>query len=104
MLQTSASLKCPVTFDHDSTLVVAIELSAKNWVLAAHVPGQPLNKAKQTIEASADALMSAINGYRARAAANGRSAERVITVYEAGWSGFWLARWLIGRGIEANVV
>jgi len=104
MFEASTSLNCPVTFDHDSTLVVAIELSAKNWVLAAHVPGQPLNKAKQTIEASADALMSAINGYRVRAAANGRAAERVITVYEAGWSGFWLARWLIGRGIEANVV
>jgi hypothetical protein len=40
-------------------------------------------------------LMAAIAGYRSRAAAMGRSIERVIAVYEAGWSGFWLARWLI---------
>src|SRR5688572_26305155 len=33
--------------------------------------------------------------YRARAAAAGHQIERVVSIYEAGWSGFWLARWLI---------
>ena len=47
MLETSTStfLIGSVVFDRDSTLVVAIELSAKSWVLAAHVPGLPLTKA-----------------------------------------------------------
>jgi transposase len=90
--------------DYERTLVLAIELSAKNWVLAAQVPGLLRTKAKQTIAPTTEALMAAIDGYRARATAAGHAVERVITVYEAGWSGFWLARWLIARGVEANVV
>ena len=85
------------TLDYDRTLVLAIELSSKSWVLAAQVPGLPQSKAKRTIEPTAEALMAAIDGYRTRATAAGRSVERVIAIYEAGWSGFWLARWLARR-------
>ena len=49
-------------------------------------------------------MLAAVSGYRARAAATGRSIERVIAVYEAGWSGFWLARWLIRHGVEVYVI
>jgi transposase len=90
--------------DYDTTLVLAIELSSKSWVLAAQVPGLPTTKAKRTIEPDKLALQSAIDGYRARAAAAGYSVERVVVTYEAGWSGFWLARWLIAKGIEVHVV
>jgi hypothetical protein len=38
-----------ISYDH--TLVLAIELSKKNWVLAAQVPGLPQTKAQRTIEA-----------------------------------------------------
>jgi transposase len=48
--------------------------------------------------------MAAIGSYRARAAAAGRSIERIVAIYEAGWSGFWLARWLTARGIDVHVV
>jgi transposase len=34
----------------------------------------------------------------------GRNAERVIAIYEAGWSGFWLVRWLATYGIETHVI
>ena len=90
--------------DYDRTLVLAIELSNKSWVLAAQVPGLPHAKAKRTIVPTAEALMAAIDGYRARAAAAGRTVERMIAVYEAGWSGFWLARWLACRGVETHVI
>jgi len=89
---------------YDTTLVLAIELSSKTWVLAAQVPGLPKTKAKRTIEPDKLALQSAIDGYRARAAAAGYSVDRVVVTYEAGWSGFWLARWLIAKGIEVHVV
>jgi transposase len=102
MLQTT--LTTHNTLDHDKTLVLAIELSSKNWVLTAQVPGLPRTKAKRTIEPTSDALMTAIHGYRARAASAGRTVERVIAVYEAGWSGFWLARWLTDRGVETYVI
>lgn len=53
------------TLDYDRTLVLAIELSNKSWVLAAQVPGLPHAKAKRTIARAAEALMAAIDGYRA---------------------------------------
>jgi len=92
------------TVQYDTTLVLAIELSSKTWVLAAQVPGLPKTKAKRTIEPDKLALQSAIDSYRARAAAAGHPVDRVIATYEAGWSGFWLARWLLAKGIEVHVV
>jgi len=102
MSQSSNILLRAINYDH--TLVLAIELSNKSWVLAAQVPGLPRTKAQRTIEPNKTALLAAIDGYRARAAALGYSVERVITTYEAGWSGFWLARWLVAQGIEVHVV
>ncbi len=104
MTQTSTATSDPVSLDYDSTLVLAIELSNASWVLAAQVPGLPRLKAKRTIEPKAEALMAAINDYRARASETGRMVERVVAVYEASWSGFWLARWLSHRGIEIHVI
>lgn len=89
---------------YDRTLVLAIELSNKNWVLAAQVPGLPQTKAKRAIEPDKLALQSAINRYCARAAAAGHPVDRVVATYEAGWSGFWLARWLIAKGVEVHVI
>jgi transposase len=69
-------------------------------VVAAHVPGTGQVKAKQVIAPKADALEAAIAGYRRRAATSERTVERVILVYEAGYSGFWLT----ARGIEVYVI
>jgi transposase len=91
-------------FEYDRTLVLAIELSSKSWVLAAQVPGLQKTKAKRTIEPNKLALRSAIEGYRGRAVAAGHPVERVVATYEAGWSGFWLARWLIAEAIEVHVM
>lgn len=102
-MQTVAAL-IPAAVDYERTLVLAIEVSNESWVLAAQVPGLPHTKAKRTINPDAESLMTAIAGYRARAAAIGHSVERVITVYEAGWSGFWLARWIMRQGMEAYVI
>jgi len=102
MSQTIATM--PAAVDYETTLILAIEVSNKSWVLAAQVPGLPHTKAKRTIDPEAKALQAAIAGYRARAASIGRSIERVIAVYEAGWSGFWLARWLMSHGVEVHVV
>jgi transposase len=104
MTRTIASQACPTAPDHDHTLVLAVELSEKSWVLAAQVPGLPRVKAKRTIEPTAEALLAAVEGYRGRAEAAGRRVERVIATYEVSWSGFWLARWLAARGIEAHVI
>jgi transposase len=45
-----------------------------------------------------------IERWRSEAAKAGRTIERVALAYEAGRDGFWLARWLLARGIEAYVI
>src|SRR3954452_2513500 len=104
MKRESVSTTHPIALDYGSTLVLAIELSNTSWVLAAQVPGLPRVKAKQSIEPTAEALLAAIDGYRDRARAAGRTVERVVATYEASWSGFWLARWLLRRDVETYVV
>jgi hypothetical protein len=49
MSQTVAAL-LPTAVDYERTLVLAIEVSNKSWVLAAQVPGLPHTKAKRTID------------------------------------------------------
>jgi transposase len=54
--------------NYDHTLVLSVELSNKSWVLAAQVPGLPRTMAQRTIEPNKNALLAAIDGYRAPAA------------------------------------
>jgi hypothetical protein len=82
MSRPSNVLLPAINYDH--TLVLSVELSNKSWVLAAQVPGLPRTKAQRTVEPNKNALLAAIDGYRARAAAVGYTVDRVITTYEAG--------------------
>src|SRR5919205_344166 len=90
--------------DYDRTLILAVEVSSRSWVVAAQVPGLRQKGTKQQLAPRADALMAAIEGYKRRAAAAGMAVDRVILTYESGGSGFWLARWLQQHGVEVYVV
>ena len=50
------------------------------------------------------ALLRLIERWRNEAVRAGRPIRRIALAYEAGRDGFWLARWLIARGIEAHVI
>jgi transposase len=93
-----------ITPDYNETRVLAIELSNSKWVMAAQVPGYANVKNKRAIEPTVQALIAAIESCRVRAAKTGRKVRRIIATYEAGWSGFWLARWLMRQGIEVHVI
>src|SRR4051795_1950375 len=90
--------------DYERTLILAVEVSSRSWIVAAQVPGLQHKGVKQQLAPRADALMAAVEGYKRRAAAAGLAVDRVIVAYESGGSGFWLARWLRARGIEAYVI
>src|SRR6202040_762283 len=49
-------------------------------------------------------LLRLIERWRNEAERAGRLISRITLAYEAGRDGFWLARWLIARGIEAHVI
>src|SRR6478752_1747587 len=90
-------------FDPISTLVVVVEMSKASWLVSSVVPGverQPLKK----LEPDATALVRLIERWRNEAVRVGRPISRIALAYEAGRDGFWLARWLIARGIEAHVI
>ena len=90
-------------FDPISTLVVVVEMSKASWLVSGVVPGverQPLKK----LEPDATALLRLIERWRNEAVRAGRPISRIVLAYEAGRDGFWLARWLIARGIEAHVI
>src|SRR5439155_1724529 len=50
------------------------------------------------------ALLQLLYRWRDEATKAGRTIDRIAVAYEAGRDGFWLARWLRARGIEAHVI
>jgi transposase len=56
------------------------------------------------LEPSAAELLRLLQRWREEAARVGCTIERVVVAYEAGRDGFWLARWLLAREIEAHVI
>jgi transposase len=99
-----ARMPAPSTaLDHESTIVAVVELSARAWLVGAQVAGVP-RQCRQKLAPSAAALLEHLDQLRRRAEKAGKRVGRVVVAYEAGRDGFWLARWLIGRGIEAHVI
>jgi transposase len=96
--------KPATAFDHDSTLVLALETSGKAWDLGAVVPGVNRRPKRHLDVRAVEALLAAIEGWKAEALRAGRTIARVALTYEAGRDGFWLARHLIGLGIEVHVL
>jgi transposase len=95
--------KCLTALDHDSTLVAVVEMSQSSWLVAGVVPGverQPLKKLKP----DEHALLNLVHRWQDEVLKAGRKITRITVAYEAGRDGFWLARWLRVRGVEAHVI
>ncbi len=104
MTERFASHKPATAFDHDSTLVAAMELSGKSWELGAVVPGVARRPRRRVKVGDVGEVLAAIERWKGEAAKAGRAIVRVALAYEAGRDGFWIARYLIERGIEAHVM
>ena len=92
-----------LTLDQASTLIAVVEMSQSSWLVAAIVPGiarHPLKK----INPDETILLGLLRRWQDEAAQAGRTITRIAVAYEAGRDGFWLARWLRARGIEAYVI
>ena len=103
MTQADDLSRSLTAFDQDSTLVAVIEMSLKSWLVAGIVPGvsrAPLKK----LAADEAGVLRLLHRWRDEAIAAGRQVTRMVVAFEAGRDGFWLARWLRARGIEAYVM
>ena len=95
--------RSPSRLDPDGTLIAVIELSLSSWLVAGIVPGverQPLKK----LAVDESALLKLLHRWREEAAKAGHRIKRIAVAFEAGRDGFWLARWLSARDIEAYVI
>src|SRR5438477_1310829 len=92
-----------IVLKQDNTLTAVVEMSLSSWLVAGIVPGverQPLKK----LAVDESALLKLLHRWREEAEKKGRRIERIAVAFETGRDGFWLARWLRARGIEAHVI
>src|SRR6185437_12652737 len=92
-----------LALDQNSTVIAVVEMSRSNWLVAGVIPGvdrQPLKK----LEPDEEDLLHLLRRWQDEATRAGRTINRMAVAFEAGRDGFWLARWLRARGIEAYVI
>jgi len=92
-----------VALDQDSTIITVVEMSQSSWLVAGMLPGierQPWKK----LEPSPERLLALLHRWRDEAVKAGRKITRIALAFEAGRDGFWLARWLQAREVEAHVI
>ena len=84
-----------------STLYVAVEVSDKSWVVGIGTPADPGKVGMHTLApADTDGLVAKIG----KACARAGDPSRVLLTYEAGYEGFWLARWLCEEAPQIDVL
>ncbi len=92
-----------IALDQNSTVIAVIEMSRSSWLVAGVIPGidrHPLKK----LEPDEEGLLRLLRRWQDEATRAGRTINRMAVAFEAGRDGFWLARWLRARGIEAYVI
>jgi transposase len=92
-----------VAFDQNSSLCAVIELSLDKWLVGAMVPDLARNPLK-TLPPDPQAVLRLLHRWRDEAVKAKRKIKRIIVAFEAGRDGFWLARLLRAKGIEAYVI
>ncbi len=86
-------------------------MSQSSWLVAGIVPGAERHPLKK-LAPDEEALLRLLERWRDKATKAGGTIARIVVApcssqgqaFEAGRDGFWLARWLRGRGLEAFVM
>src|SRR5215469_11972855 len=92
-----------VALDQNATVISVVELSLDKWLVGAIVPGITRDPLKALVP-DPEALIKLLYRWRDEAVKAGCKIKRIVVGFEAGRDGFWLARWLRARGIEAYVI
>jgi transposase len=104
MTKHVAPANTETAFNHDSTLVVALELSGKSWEMGAVLPGVARRPRRHLSPRDMAGLLTQLERWKAESQRAGRTVLRVVLAYEAGRDGFWIARYLQAQGIEVQVM
>jgi transposase len=95
--------RSPVALNEDSTLIAVIEMGLASWLIAGRIPDINRNPLRKQ-DPDPEALLARLHRWRDEAVQAGHPITRIAVAFEAGRDGFWLARWLRARGIEAFVI
>jgi len=93
-----------VSTSNEQSIFAALELSKNSWLLAIRVPGRDNPSLHPIKGGDAEGLIAKLDAARDRVAKVTGQAPTVTLCYEAGYDGFWLARFLEQRGIECLVM
>ena len=92
------------TISNKQSIYAALELSKNSWLLAIQVSERD-NPSLHTIKGGdTDSLMAKLDAARDRVVKLTGQTSTVTLCYEAGYDGFWLARFLEQRGLECLVM
>jgi transposase len=94
----------PATSTGEQVLYCTLELSKNSWLLAIQFPGRDNPSLHPIMGGDADRLMAKLDAARERLGKFSGRVPKVILCYEAGYDGFWLARFLEQRGIECLIM
>ena len=94
----------PLSTSNEQSIHAALELSKNSWLLAIQVPGRDNPSLYPIKGGNAEGLMAKLDAARDRVAQLTGQTPKVTLCYEAGYDGFWLARFLEQRGIECRVM
>ena len=89
---------------NDQSIHAALELSKNSWLLAIQSPERAKPSLHPIQGGDAEGLMSKLDAAQERVAKVTGQAPTVTLCYEAGYDGFWLARFLDQRGIACLVM
>ena len=92
-----------VALEQNNTIIAVIEMSLNYWLIAGIVPGVDRHPLKK-LNVDEKALLQLLRQWRDEAAKAGHVITRMAVAFEAGRDGFWLARWLRARGVDAHVI
>ena len=92
-------------FDHNSTLVLALELSGKGWQVGAGIARWlRVGRVEVWRRATWRDFWLRSNDGRRRHSGPAERCCRTVLAYEAGRDGFWIARCLLAHGIEVQIM
>jgi len=89
---------------NEQSIHAALELSKNSWLLAVQSPERDNPSLHPIRGGNAEGLMAKLDAARERVAKVTGEIPKVTLCYEAGYDGFWLARFLEQRGIECHVM
>ena len=94
----------PQSACNEPSIHAALELSKNNWLLAIQVPDRDNPSLHRLKGGDAEGLMAKLDAASDRVAKVMGERPKVTLCYEAGYDGFWLARFLEERGIGCLVM